>query len=129
MSREARVDDISYGDGTTQYVATPKAHYYVISISGTYTINRADFTPAIPADVTVIPWLEVRTTDVSQTSSGAVAHFAGFGVQPGATFHGTALTGTTYCAVYQNVQVGDGLNLLSLGDGPVVWMVRVFLPK
>lgn len=111
MAKELKIDGVMFTDGSSQVTQGASYHYAGVTLTAPATVNltlsRAAFTPAIPSDVSVIPFIVVHLARAWSSMPGGGAMVYGYGVATGTPFGGT----TVGEGFYTNVNVNDVLSL------------------
>lgn len=95
------------------------------------TVIAANFTPALPAGVTVIPLIIVRIVQCNSSAPGGGSSVMGFDTAPGAPFSGTVLGKGAYkdVAINDKINLSGSANNAAGGSGSGDWVIEAYLKK
>lgn len=95
------------------------------------TVIAANFTPALPAGVTVVPLILVRIVQCNSIAPGGGASVMGFNNAPGSPFNGVVLGNGAYkdVAINDKINLSGSANNAAGGSGSGNWVIEAYLKK
>ncbi len=133
--KEIVATNVKFPSGEIQSEAADVRYLAFVSTGFTgsvdLTVIAANFTPALPAGVTVIPLILVRVVQANSSAPGGGASVFGFNNAAGSPFNGTVLGN----GAYKDVAINDKINLSGSanngagGSGSGDWVIEAYLKK